>query len=431
MGAGTAPPAGGLWRHADFLKLWTGQTVSLFGSLIGRFALPFVAIYTLNATPFQVAVIGAAGVAPGLLLGLLAGVWVDRLRRRPILIAADIGRALVLGSVPLAWVAGVLSIGQLIIVAALISALTICFDVAYRSYLPALIGRDELVEGNSKLAATDSVAEVAGFGLAGILVQVLGAPLAVLLDAFSFVGSAVSLALIRKPEPDAGRAATAGDAAPASAWREIAEGLALIRHEPTLRALVAAIAIDLFFIHIFVATLTLFLTRELALGPAIQGASFAIGGISAFAGALLAERVARRWGLGRALVGSFLIYRLATYFIPLAAGPPAAVVGLISFAQLLDAGATVQQISQTSLIQTITPDRLLGRFYASLQTIEKLAILLGLLLGGVLGQRIGLRPTLLIGITGSLLAIPFFLLAPAVRAGDVAAPAAEAGVVAD
>jgi predicted MFS family arabinose efflux permease len=333
--------------------------------------------------------------------------------------------------VPLTWVAGALSIAQLIIVAALISALTICFDVAYRSYLPALIGRDELVEGNSKLAATDSVAEVAGFGLAGILVQVLGAPLAVLLDAFSFVGSAVSLALIRKPEPDAGRAATAGDAAPASAWREIAEGLALIRHEPTLRALVAAIAIDLFFIHIFVATLTLFLTRELALGPAIQGASFAIGGISAFAGALLAERVARRWGLGRALVGSFLIYRLATYFIPLAAGPPAAVVGLISFAQLLDAGATVQQISQTSLIQTITPDRLLGRFYASLQTIEKLAILLGLLLGGVLGQRIGLRPTLLIGITGSLLAIPFFLLAPAVRAGDVAAPAAEAGVVAD
>src|SRR5215213_3375146 len=221
MSAGTAPPAGGLWRHADFLKLWTGQTVSLFGSLIGRFALPFVAIYTLNATPFQVAVFGTAGVAPGLLLGLLAGVWVDRLRRRPILIAADIGRALVLGSVPLTWIAGALSIAQLIIVAALISALTICFDVAYRSYLPALIGRDELVEGNSKLAATDSVAEVAGFGLAGILVQVLGAPLAVLLDAFSFVGSAVSLALIRKPEPAASPPVTARDAAPASAWREI------------------------------------------------------------------------------------------------------------------------------------------------------------------------------------------------------------------
>src|SRR4051794_9678904 len=190
MSAGTAPPAGGLWRHADFLKLWTGQTVSLFGSLIGRFALPFVAIYTLNATPFQVAVIGAAGVAPGLLLGLLAGGWGDRLRRPPILIAADIGRALVLGSGPLARATGGLSIAQLLVVAALISALAIFFDVAYRSYLPALIGREELVEGNSKLAATESVAEVAGFGLAGVLVQALGAPLAVLVDALSFVASA-------------------------------------------------------------------------------------------------------------------------------------------------------------------------------------------------------------------------------------------------
>lgn len=431
MGGERVSSAGGLWQHPDFLKLWTGQTVSLFGSLIGRFALPFVAIYTLNASPFQVAAIGALEVAPGLLLGLLAGVWVDRLRRRPILIAADIGRALVLATVPLAWAFGALSLTQLLVVATLISALSIFFDVAYRSYLPSLIGRDELVEGNSKLAATDSVAEVAGFGLAGVLVQALGAPLAVLVDAVSFVVSAVALALIRQSEPTVIRAETSDAEAPASAWREIAEGLRLIRHEPTLRALVAATATDIFFIHLFVATLTLFLTRELALGPAIQGISFAIGGISAFAGALLAERVARRWGLGRSLVGSFLIYRLTTYFIPLAGGPMPLVIAMISAGQCFDAAATVQQISQTSLIQTITPERLLGRFYASLQTIEKLAILLGLLLGGLLGQRIGLRPTLLIGITGSLLAVPLFLLAPAVRAGATTPLVAEAGVIGD
>lgn len=431
MGAEHLPPAGVLRQDPNFLKLWAGQTVSLFGSLIGRFALPFVAIYTLNATPFQVAAIGAAGVAPGVLLGLLAGAWVDRLRRRPILIAADLGRALVLATVPLAWAFGALSLTQLIIVATLISALSIFFDVAYRSYLPSLLGRDDLVEGNSKLAATDAVAEVAGFGLAGVLVQALGAPLAVLVDAVSFVVSALSLAFIRQPEPAVERAVAPASATPASAWREIAEGLRLIRHEPTLRALVAATATDIFFIHLFVATLTLFLTRELALGPAIQGISFAIGGISAFAGALVAERAARRWGLGRSLVGSFLIYRLATYFIPLATGPMPLVVGLISVSQCSDAAMTVQQISQTSLIQTITPERLLGRFYASLQTIEKLAMLGGLLLGGLLGQRIGLRPTLLIGITGSLLAVPLLLLAPAVRAGGTARPVAEAGTVGD
>src|SRR6478672_5438540 len=149
MSAETGPPAGGLWRHADFLKLWTGQTVSLFGSLIGRFALPFVAIYTLNATPFQVAVIGAAGVAPGLLLGLLAGVWVDRLRRRPILIAADIGRALLLLSIPLAYLLGALRVEQLYLLAALGGTLAICFDVAYGAFLPTVGGRDRLVESNS------------------------------------------------------------------------------------------------------------------------------------------------------------------------------------------------------------------------------------------------------------------------------------------
>lgn len=418
-GRGSRPPPWwqsrrrGLWRHGDFLKLWSGQTISLGGSLIGRFALPFVAITTLHATPFQVAAIGAAGVAPGLLLGLPAGVWVDRLPRRPLLIAADLGRSLVLASVPLAWALGRLGVAQLLVVAALTGALNLLFEVAYRAYLPGLIGRDELVDGNSKLAATDSVAEVAGFGVAGVLVQALGAPLAVLFDAASFVVSTIALALIRTPEV----ATPADPDAPPDARRELAEGVRLLRREPTLRAIALAVAADLFFIHIFVAGLTLFLTRELGLGPAIQGATFAIGGISAFAGATLARRVVRRWGLGRALLGSFLVYRVGTFAIPLAAGPTPLVVGLIGGAQLLDAAATIQQISQTSLIQAVTPDRLLGRFYASLRTIEQVGMLLGLLLGGLLAERVGLRATLLLGIAGSLLTVPWFL-GQVVRASD-------------
>lgn len=395
----------GLWGDGDFLKLWAGQTVSLGGSLIGRFALPFVAITTLGATPFQVAAIGAAGVAPGLVLGLAVGVWVDRLPRRPLLIAADVGRTVVLASVPLAWAWGTLGVAQLVLVAALVGALNLVFEVAYRAYLPTLIGREELVEGNSKLAATDAVAEVAGLGVAGVLVQALGAPLAVLLDAASFAVSVLALALIRAAEV----AAPVDAAVPPDARRELVEGLRLLRHEPTLRAITLAAAADVFFIHLFVAGLTFYLTRELRLSPAIQGFVFAIGGVSAFAGALLVGRVVRRWGLGRALLGSFLVYRVGGYAIPLAGGPLPAVVGLIGAAQLLDAAATVQQIAQTSLIQTVTPDRLLGRFSATLRTIEQGGMVLGLLLGGVLGEWLGLRPTLLIGITGSLVTVPWVL----------------------
>ena len=405
----------GLWRHPDFLKLWTGQTISLFGSLIGRFALPLVAIYTLDAGPLPVALLGAANVAPGLVLGLFAGVWVDRLRRRPLLIAADLGRALALGSVPLAAWLGALGMAQLYAVAMITSALSILFEVAYRSYLPALVGRDELVEGNSKLAATDAVAEMGGFGLAGVIVQALGAPIGVLVDAVSFLFSALALLAIRTPERS--RVAEDGEDEP-STLREIGAGLRAIWAHPTLRAVVGAGITDIFFIHFFVAVLTLFLTRELGLGPATIGFIFAIGGVSAFVGALLADRTIRRWGLGRSLIGSFLVYRFATFAIPLAAGPYAAQVALLGASQVLDAAATIQQISQNSLIQTTTPERLLGRVNASFQTLQQGAILLGLLIGGVLGQTIGLRPTIVVGLTASLLSVIWLIRSPVATRPD-------------
>lgn len=415
----------GLWRHPDFLKLWTGQTISLFGSLIGRFALPLVAIYTMDASPLQVATLGAASVAPGLALGLFAGVWVDRLRRRPLLIAADLGRALALGSVPAAYWLGALGLAQLYLVALVTSALSILFEVAYRSYLPALVSREELVEGNSKLAATDSVAEMTGTGLAGVIVQALGAPVGVLVDAISFVASAVAVGLIRAPE----RAAPVAEGgAERNALREIGEGLRTIWHDRTLRAVVGAGTTDICFIHIFVAVLTLYFVRELGLSPAMIGFVIAIGGVSSFFGALIADRVIRRWGLGRSFIGSFVLYRLFTYAIPFAAGPYAVVVAILGVSQSLDAAATVQQIAQNSLLQTTAPERLLGRVNASFQTLQQGAILLGLLIGGVLGEAIGLRPTMLIGMTASLLSLLWFVGSPALAlpgrdaSGGMAAP---------
>src|SRR5215217_1333572 len=188
---------GGLWRHSNFMRLWAGQTVSQLGSTITREALPYTAILALGASPLQMGLLGAAGAAPLLLLGLFAGVWIDRLRRRPLMIAADLGRALLLLSIPVAYLLGVLHIEQLYLIAALAGILTMFFNVAYHSLLPALVEREQLVEGNSKLGLSESLAEIAGPPLGGALVQLISGPITLLLDAFSFVVSALSLLRIR------------------------------------------------------------------------------------------------------------------------------------------------------------------------------------------------------------------------------------------
>ncbi len=181
------PPLGGLWRHGDFLRLWTAQTISVFGTQVTLVALPLAAVLALDASAAQVGVLGAAERVPFLLFGLFAGVWVDRLRRRPVMIWADIGRALVLAWIPVAAVLGLLSIEQLYFVGFLAGVLTVFFDVAYQSYLPALVERDQLVEGNSKLEVSNSIASIAGPGIAGVLVQILTAPIAIFVNSLSYL----------------------------------------------------------------------------------------------------------------------------------------------------------------------------------------------------------------------------------------------------
>ncbi len=404
----------GLWRKPDFLKLWTGQTISQVGTLITGLALPLAAIGLLRASPAQVALLSAAGSVPRLLLVLFAGVWVDRLRRRPLLIAADLGRALALGSVPAAALLGELHIGQLYAVAAAASALGAVFDVAYPAYLPSLLRSDELAEGNGKLAASEAVAEAAGFGVAGLLIQALTAPLAVAVDALSYLASAGSLLLIRAPEP-APHAASGQDGEEAqrvSVWSAIGAGLRYALRDAVARALVAAAGIFTLGGNILTVVLLLYLVRERHLSPALLGILFGIGGVSALPGALVAERVARRWGLGRALTWGLLIYTASGLVLPLASGPIWLVVGLLALGQCADAAHTVYAVSQATLLQARTPPHVLGRLYATLRVVEGASTLAGLALGGVLGQVVGLRATLFVAVGVMLLAPLCLALSP-------------------
>lgn len=397
----------GLWRHPDFLRLWAGHTVSLAGSLVSRFALPLVAIITLDATPGEVALIRMADLLPGVALGLVAGVWVDRLRRRPLMIWADIGRAVLLAWIPLAAIFGLLGIWQLFAIVFAAGALTALFEVANRSYLPTLISREQLVEGNSKLAAAGSVVEVGAFGFAGVLVQLLTAPVAMLLDALSFMVSAVCLGSIRKPEPP-----PAAEAHEQGTLSAISAGLRIVWCDPILRGIAGARATAELTLHIWVTMLLVFLTRDLELEPAVFGVLFAIGGVCSFFGAMIAGPVQRRLGLGPTLITTCFISATALLSVPLAAGPYLLVIFLVGVQQVADLPAAIFQIHEESLIQTAVPDEALGRVSASLRVIGWAAMLGGTVLGGVLGEAFGPRMTMLIGAAGSVPAVLWLICSP-------------------
>jgi len=400
---------GGLWRHPDFLKLWAGQTVSLGGSLVSRIALPLVAILTLEASPAEVALLRIADLLPGIVIGLFAGVWVDRLRRRPLMIWADVGRAILLGSLPLAALAGGLGMVHLLVVVFAAGMLTALFEVAYHAYLPTLIARDELVEGNSKLEASGAAVEVAAFGLGGWLVQVLSAPIAILVDAVSFVVSAICLVAIRKPEP-----ASSEPASDQTTWLAIREGLRLVLRDPILRALGAAHATLSFAIYVWLSMFMVFLIRDLELQPAVFGVLFAVGGVCSLIGAAFAERVERWLGLGLTLIATLFV-TAAGLLLPLVGGPYVLVVLLVGVQQLADGPATIFQIHERSLIQATVPASSLGRVTASLRVAGWTAMLSGTIVGGLLGEAIGPRATMLVGGLAALPSVLWLVWSPVRR----------------
>ena len=400
-------PMRSLWRHADFVKLWIGQTVSLGGSLVGTFAIPLVAVLTLQAGPAEVALLRLASLVPGVVVALIAGAWVDRLRRRPLMIWADLGRALLLATIPAAALLGVLGIELLMIVGLAAGTLTMLFNVAYRSYLPTLVRREQLVEGNSMLQASSAVVEVASFGGAGWLVQLVTAPVAILVDSLSFLVSALALWRIRAPEPPPTPAKEGR-----SARAEIREGLQFVVRHPLLLPLTAAAGLSTLFLHVWVSMLTLFLVRDLGLDPWLLGTLYAIGGVTALVGAGVAERVVARFGPGSTLVGCMLLTNLSLLFVPLAAGPLLVVALFVGAQQLFDAPAVVYEIGEASVIQSATPHHLLGRVVASHGFVASCAMLAGTVLGGVLGELIGARAAMIVGGVGSVLAVGWLAASP-------------------
>lgn len=402
------PTFGGLWRHPEFLKLWAGQTISLFGSQVGELALPLTAVLVLNASASEMGLLMAAERAPFLLLSLLAGVWVDRLRRRPVLIAADLGRAFLLASIPAAALLGLLRMEQLYLVGLLVGVCTVFFDVAYQSYLPSLVGREDLVEGNSKLSMTQSAAAMVGPGLAGALVQLVTAPLALAADALSFLVSALSLRWIHATEP-----APAADGRPRNIWAEVAEGLRLVLGSRLLRPIALCTGTFNLFSSLWSAVFLLFMTRDLGLAPALVGLIFGIGGVGFLVGAVLAGRIAQRFGVGPTIVGSTLLSGAVSIPIALVGGPtPLVLVVLVLSQALMGLGLVVYNVTQVSLRQAITPDHLLGRMNASVRFIIWGTMPIGALVGGLLGDAIDLRPTLLLGAVGTTLAFLWVFFSP-------------------
>lgn len=411
----------GLWRHSEFLKLWTGQTISQFGTQVSQLAIPLAAALVLNASPAQMGLLGAFEFAPFLLLSLFAGVWVDRMYRRPVLILADIGRALLLGSIPVAALLGVLRIEQLYAVGLLTGVFTVFFDVAYQSYLPVLVSREHLVEGNSKLEVSRSVAQIAGPGLGGGLVQLITAPMAVLVDALSFVASVISLLMIRLPEPPpVGR--DGKDAG--SMWSELREGLEVVLGNPLLRSIAGCTGTSNLFGNAMMAVYLLYLTRELGLQPAAIGLILALAGPGALLGAIMAGGLAKRFGLGRAIIGSIVIYGLANLLIPFARGPAVVITATLMVPAFIGGAAnSIYNINQVSLRQAITPDRVQGRMNASMRFIVWGTIPIGALLGGALGQTIGVWPTILLMVLCDLLAPLWIVLSPVRRLQTQPSPA--------
>jgi MFS family permease len=400
----------GLWRHPDFLKLWTGQTISLIGSQVTFLALPLTAVLVLNATAAQMGFLTAAGAIPSLLVGLFAGVWVDRRRRRPILIAADLGRAALLLLIPVAALLGVLCIEYLCVVAFLGGTLGLFFEVAHHSFLPSLVGREQLVEGNSKLEVSDSVSEIVGPGLAGGLVQLVTAPIAIVVDAISFLISALFLGLIQTSEP-----APQPSDEQQSIFVQVGKGLGLVSGNALLRAIAGSMSTVHLFNAVLEAVFVLYLTRELGIGPGMLGLIFASGSVGFLVGALLPGQVSRRFGLGSSIIGGLLLVGLSDLLIPLVGGSVAVtvkIVVLIAAQFFFGLGLTIFNIGQVSVRQTVTPDHLQGRMNATMSFIAAGSVPLGGLLGGGLGEMIGLRPTLVLAALGEMLAVLWLILSP-------------------
>jgi len=386
-------------RQAGFLRLWLGQSVSLVGSQVTLIALPLTAILTLHAGPAEMGWLRVASTAPFLLLGLLAGAWVDRRSRLGVLVLSNLGQALLLACIPALALAGLLRMELLYVLAFAVGILTVLFDVAYQAFVPSLVASGALVDANSKLETSRSLVAVAGPSLGGLLVELLSAPFAILVDTASFLFSAAMMRSIRDPEP----ARRPGPAA--SLLREVWEGLAALLGHPVLAAIAAATTIVNLAVSLGTPIIFLYLVHTLGLSPTLIGVVIAMGGLGGVAGAIAGGRVAGRMPVPAILGLGLGVCGVAILLIASATGPLLIVMTMLMAGQaIFGFGVPFFNVNQLSLRQSLTPARLQARVHATSRTLTWGAIPIGAFVGGQLGAHLGLRPALAISGLGAFVA---------------------------
>ncbi len=412
-----AAARGGVSARRDFLRLWGGQTASMLGTQVGLVALPLTAALYLDAGPAQMGLLTAAGTAPYLLLGLPAGVRIDRRRRRPVMIGADLARACLLTAIPLLAVAGLLTMELLIAIALLTGTCSMLFELAYPSYLPSLVGRDGLVAAHARLSASRSLSEVGGPGIAAVLVQAISAPFVLVLDALSFLASALGLLSIRTPEPAPDRRG------PCDVRREVVEGLRTTFGNRVLRAGACAAGTHNLCWGAIEAVLVLYVVRDLGLSASAYAVGLAAGAAGGLVGALASARLIRRLGIGRAVISCAAVCCSAPLLIPLLASGTTAMATLAGALFLRGLGGIPWDIQMITLRQTMVSNELLGRVTSSYMLLSLGGLSLGAVAGGGLGAALGLHETVLLAAAGLSLSWLWLLFSPVrgLRAVDPAA----------
>jgi MFS family permease len=396
-----------LLRGADFRNLWLGQTVSLFGDQVTLIALPLAAVLVLHADAAQMGYLTAAALIPHLLFSLPAGAWVERVsRRRWLMISADIARAGLLVSIPIAYAVDSLTFAQLYAVAFLTGSLAVVFDIAYMTLYVAVTKRKDYVEANSLLNGSRAFSNVAGPSIGGILVQIVSAPAALLADAISFVGSALFLTRIRAEEPPLEPAAGA-------MWAQVTEGMRFILGHSILRPLLASVATLNFFNFVFAALFILYATRELHVRSGTLGIVLGAGAFGGLLGAAVAGRLGRRIGIGPAFVLGMVLFPAPLLLVPLAGGPKTVVLGMLFTAEFLSGlGVMILDINAGAIITALTPHRLRSRATGAFSFVNYGVRPLGALVGGALGSAFGLRPTLWFAAAAGVLGVLWLVPSP-------------------
>lgn len=400
----------------DFRRLWLGQTISVFGDQVTQLGLPLVAVLTLGADASQMGLLTAVGLFPHLIFSLPAGVWLDRVRaRRRLMIAADLGRAVLIGSIPVAYAVGMLSMSQLYVVGFVSGSLAVVFDLSWNTLFVSVTRRERYVEAMALLNGSRSLASVGGPTIGGLLVQLLGAPMAMLADALSFLGSVVFLRRIESPEPPIEPEA-------ASVRDQLLAGLSFVSSDPIMRPTLLSVATINFFNFAFAALFILYATTTLGVSPGVLGLALGTGAIGGVIGAVVASRIGRRIGLGPAYALGCLLFPVSLILVPLAEpGMPMPLILALIFASEFGAGMGVMilDINVGAIIYARTPDRIRARAGGAFRFVNYGIRPLGALVGGLAGSALGIREALFVATIAGTAGVLWLIGSPVLRLRDL------------